>query len=510
MPEARTELSTLLGSLSLLKPELTRPSQLQMLSGAESAAQNLFSIMQKLSDLGDLNHNRLEVQNDPVHVSKLVHRLALLYGEKAQACGVDIEVDVDAGLASVSLDQQKLYRVIANLLDYTLATARPGVFRITVALGADGMLAITLFDTGTGKAADGIFDFVIDSDSPLWQNANGSGSLRLGVYLSRQILRLMGGDLSVQGEPGVGSVWSIALPAERATMASDGGKRFDLVQELKDAEREIAISKAQDQRLLIADDSPSNRLVLTKMLRNAGHVVDAVSDGLEVLAALKERAYAAVLLDLAMPRMDGLTTCERIRALPGAYKDVPLIALTAHASDSDQDRVHSVGFDAYLTKPATDKLLRATVQRVISKPEEANSVKQAHEERLAELEKIMGDAKLRILLEQFAHELADRQAALGGSSQHSDIMLDLPLLSSMARTFGFDHLATVAELLRSEMLKVDLGEGPKSRAADDSQQHRSEVIGPAMTTLAREVSEVNALVQGYIASNLAHSKVDGP
>ena len=117
MPEARTELRTLLGSLSLLKAELTRSSKLQMLSGAESAAQNLFLIMQNLSNQGDLNYNRVEAQNTPVHVSELVHRLALLYSEKAQDFGVDMEVNVDAGLASFSLDQQKLYRVITNLLD---------------------------------------------------------------------------------------------------------------------------------------------------------------------------------------------------------------------------------------------------------------------------------------------------------------------------------------------------------------------------------------------------------
>ena len=126
MPEARTELRTLLGSLSLLKAELTRSSKLQMLSGAESAAQNFFLIMQNLSNQGDLNHNRVEVQNTPVHVSELVHRLALPYSEKAQDFGVDMEVNVDAGLASFSLDQQKLYRGIANLLDYTLAMARMG------------------------------------------------------------------------------------------------------------------------------------------------------------------------------------------------------------------------------------------------------------------------------------------------------------------------------------------------------------------------------------------------
>ena len=134
MPEARTELSTLLGSLSLLKPELTQPSQLQILAGAETASQNLFAIMQKLADLGDLNHNQLEVQRSPVHVSKLLHRLALLYSERATACGVEFDVEVDPNLASIALDQQKLYRVIANILDYALASARPGTFRITVTL----------------------------------------------------------------------------------------------------------------------------------------------------------------------------------------------------------------------------------------------------------------------------------------------------------------------------------------------------------------------------------------
>ena len=133
----------------------------------------------------------------------------------------------------------------------------------------------------------------------------------------------MGGELTIQGEAGVGTVWSISLPAERAAGEQAEAKQLDLAQELQHAEREIAISRAQDQRLLIADDSPSNRLVLTKMLRNAGHQVDAVSDGLEVLAALKEHDYAAVLLDLAMPRMDGLTACKRIRELPGTYKDIP-------------------------------------------------------------------------------------------------------------------------------------------------------------------------------------------
>ena len=82
MPEARTELSTLLGALSLLKTELNQPSQIEMLAGAEAAAQRLLGMIQKLSDLGNLNHSQLEAQSVPVRVSKLLHRLVLLHSEK--------------------------------------------------------------------------------------------------------------------------------------------------------------------------------------------------------------------------------------------------------------------------------------------------------------------------------------------------------------------------------------------------------------------------------------------
>jgi CheY-like chemotaxis protein len=317
----------------------------------------------------------------------------------------------------------------------------------------------------------------------------------------------MGGDISVQAEAGVGTTWTITLPAERAVTELDSAKQFDLAREIQHVEREIALSRAQDQRLLVADDSPSNRMVLEKMLRNAGHPVDSVSDGLEVLAALKEREYAAVLLDIAMPRMDGLTACKRIRELPGAYKKIPLVALTAHTSDSDQELVYGAGFDAFLTKPTSDGLLQATVQRVVARSTKVAVAKRPQDNRLGELNKVMGDEKLRLLLDQFSSELELRQQSLG-VLQSGEKVLDLPLLARTARTFGFGDLAVVAEQLLSEMMKSDTSDELKSLASVNAPGDQLTTQSPAMLALIREVHSVHLLVQEYVAKNLDNSTIE--
>ena len=502
MPEARTELSTLLGALSLLKPELEKPSQLQMLAGAETAAHQLLGLLQKFTDLGALNHNQLETNRKPAHVAKLLHRLVLLYSERALTKGVEIEVEVAPCVASMLLDEQKLYRVLANIMDYALASARPGVLRITAGV-KDEHLAITLIDTGPGVAAADIFSFVAMQDSPQWKSRGVSGSLQLGVYLGRQMLRLMGGDLGTQVEPGAGPAWSLTLPAESLAAEPDQLDQLNFAQQIHHAEREIALSKAQDQPLLLADDSPSNRLVLAQMLRKAGHTVDAVNDGLEVLAALKEREYAAVLLDLAMPRMDGLTASKRIRELPSEVKDIPLIALTAHTSDRDKERVYSAGFDAYLTKPVSAVVLKKTLQRVITKSTKATMLERVHDERLSELNRVMGPEKLKLLLGQFAGELVLYQQP-HGVSQSGDKVLDLPLLARTARTFGFSDLAAAADRVRSEIMQSDVSEitellNPAAKLSDQGQ-----IYGPGISSLMQQIDKVGSAVQAYISTKLSN------
>lgn len=502
MPEARTELSTLLGALSLLKSELEKPSQLQMLAGAETAAHQLLGLLQKFTDLGALNHNQLETNREPAHIAKLLQRLVLLYSERALAKGVEIKVEVAPCVASMLLDQQKLYRVLANIMDYALASARPGVLRIRAGV-TDSHLAITLIDTGPGVATTDLFNFVAQQDSPVWKSRGVGGSLQLGVYLGRQMLRLMGGDLVTQVEPGAGTAWSLTLPAESLAAAPDQLEQLNFAQEIQHAERKIALSKAQDQPLLLADDSPSNQLILAQMLRKSGHAVDAVNDGLEVLAALKEREYAAVLLDLAMPRMDGLTASKRIRELPSEVKDIPLIALTAHTSDKDKERVFNAGFDAYLTKPVSAAVLKKTLRRVITKSTKTTTIERVHDERLSELNRVMGPEKLKLLLGQFARELVLYQQS-HGTSNSGDKVLDLPLLARTARTFGFSDLAAAADRVRSEIMQSDMSEITELPNPTTNLGEQGQIYSAAMSSLMQQMNKVSSAVQSYISAYLGN------
>ena len=149
------------------------------------------------------------------------------------------------------------------------------------------------------------------------------------------------------------------------------------------------------------------------------------------------------------------------------------------------------------------------MQRVIDDSTKLAEVKQAHEERLVELGKTMGADKLKLLLEQFGSELQDRQQ-FSATSQLNEIVLDLPLLASTARTFGFNNLASVADRLWSEMLKLDLSETAKSPTVGEIQEHKLKSIAPAMASLTQEVAVVSSLVQAYISENLTPSFSENP
>jgi response regulator RpfG family c-di-GMP phosphodiesterase len=186
------------------------------------------------------------------------------------------------------------------------------------------------------------------------------------------------------------------------------------------------------------------------------------------------------------------------------YNKIPLVALTAHTSDSDQELVFGAGFDAFLTKPTSDSLLQSTVQRVIAKSTKFAVAKRPQDNRLSELNKVMGDEKLKLLLDQFSSELELRHQSLG-VLQSGEKVLDLPLLARTARTFGFSDLAVVAEQLLSEMMKTDTTEGLRSLASGNVPEDQLATQSPVMLALMREVDSVNLLVQEYVAKNLDNS-----
>jgi two-component system, sensor histidine kinase len=238
--------------------------------------------------------------------------------------------------AHVLLDATRVRQVLFNLLSNAIKFTAAG--RIGLGLTRDGeTLAFSVSDTGIGMdeaTRARLFQRFSQGDESTSRRYGGTG---LGLEISRELARLMGGDIEVQSQPQRGSRFTLRLPlTEAAPPAATESARAPAVTKL---------------RLLVAEDNEVNREVLAAMISALGHEATFANDGQDALDAAREREFDLVLMDLHMPRMDGLDATRAIRALPGAAAGVPIVALTADAFDETRQRCSAAGMTGFLSKP---------------------------------------------------------------------------------------------------------------------------------------------------------------
>ncbi|MEQ9124233.1 MAG: response regulator, partial [Alphaproteobacteria bacterium] len=208
------------------------------------------------------------------------------------------------------------------------------------------MLRFKIRDTGCGVAAADlktIFNKFSQADSSTTRRYGGTG---LGLPISKQLAEMMGGEVGVESEPGVGSTfWFTA-----ACRIGRPENAFDPTEESA-ALAAVAASAPGPFRILVAEDHPENQEIVRETLEGAGHDVTIVKDGREAVAAVASRPFDLVLLDIHMPVMDGPTATRAIRALDGRASQAPIVALTADAMVGDRERFLASGMNGYLSKP---------------------------------------------------------------------------------------------------------------------------------------------------------------
>lgn len=181
----------------------------------------------------------------------------------------------------------------------------------------------------------------------------------MGLAIASDLVEAMGGRLSVQSRRGEGSVFSFALNLSIVAPKTEGESRGEAT--LKNETAEGRISPQGGLRVLVAEDTPTNQKLISHVLQKRGHHVDIAATGEEAVAAVVQRPYDVILMDVQMPKMDGLQATAAIRALPGRER-VPIIALTAHAMSGDRQRCLDAGMDHYLPKPLDIRKLVEVVE----------------------------------------------------------------------------------------------------------------------------------------------------
>lgn len=266
-----------------------------------------------------------------------------------------LEVEIDEALAEVYVgDEDRIRQVILNLLNNAVKFTHQGSVGLSVALagnddGAD-LLEFAVTDTGIGipeSAQKRLFRPFNQSDSSIWRKYGGSG---LGLTICKRLVEAMGGEIGLSSSAGNGSRFWFKIPLAHGAMDDQPGWSGTVPSGQAD--------------ILLVEDLPLNRELATTMLERAGHRVTLASDGAEAVEAASGTVFDIILMDIQMPRMDGIEATRKIRALPGANGKVPIVAMTANVMPDQVARYRAAGMDGHVAKPIRQPELHGEIARL--------------------------------------------------------------------------------------------------------------------------------------------------
>jgi signal transduction histidine kinase/CheY-like chemotaxis protein len=357
--EIRTPMNAILGFTQLLlrDPALT-PEQKEYLRAIAKSGEHLLTLINDVLEMSRIEAGRASFNPSCFDLHALLKDLEMMFRDRAGAKGVVFVMDAspEAPRCLVT-DEGKLRQVFVNLLDNAVKFTDEGSITVRIyvseAQPRARRLEVEVEDTGAGVSGEDIgriFNY-FEQAAAGKRFQGGSG---LGLAISKEFVRMMGGNITVTSEPNVGSVFRFDVPIEE-------GKTEDIPKKGEQG-RVLGLRAGQEEvRILVADDTDSNRRLLSKLLSRAGFVVREAVDGEQALKAYEEWRPNLVLMDMAMPVMDGYEATRRLKSTPEGMR-TPVIAVTASAFVEDRDAIFAAGADDFIRKPFNHQELYEKIQ----------------------------------------------------------------------------------------------------------------------------------------------------
>ena len=455
--EVRTPMNGVLGALGLLRDGRLGEEQQALVATALDSGEGLLAILNDILDVSKLEAGRLELETTNFELAALVNGVVDLQASHAAAKGIGLDSTIRLGTpAHLAGDPGRIRQVLHNLVSNAVKFTANGRVSIVVSgelRQADGgcQLRVEVADTGIGIPDDRLGELFTEFTQLDVSYARRFGGTGLGLSISKKLVDLMGGEIGVTSREGEGSRFWFSIPLG---IAADGSRevQFEAPSVVPSRAEPFEPHKA---RLLLAEDNTANQMVARLMLRDAGYQLDIVGNGLEAVEAVTNRPYDLVLMDAAMPEMDGLEATRRIRALTGPRADIPIIATTANAMSGDREACLAAGMTGYLAKPFDKASLVAAVRGALA-PDKAPILLRQDDPELIDREALHGLARdidagaLGEIIECFIDDAEGRVARLVAAAEHADVAAlehESHALSSSCATFGAKRLGEIVEAI---------------------------------------------------------------
>ncbi|MBE0364682.1 hypothetical protein PULV_a2427 [Pseudoalteromonas ulvae UL12] len=346
--EIRTPLNAVIGFSQLAKQTKDTDTIVDYIDKIALSSSSLLNIVNDILDISKIESDKLQLENIPFDLLGILQRVDAMFSPLVQNKGLQWNLNNSLPQPTWYLgDPVRIEQILINLCSNAIKFTQSGSVTLTAQVlsqsSTEHTLSLAVIDTGVGikpEIAKTLFSAFTQADDSTSRRFGGTG---LGLAISKELSLLMGGDVTLTSDEGLGSTFTF-----RVTLTTTAPQATSQV------EPDIDLSNI---RILVAEDNPINQIVIQEMLRTLNIEAVLTKDGQEAIDTLQQQHFDLILMDCQMPALDGYEATKQIRTLP-EFQHIPIIALTADAMPEDKAHALDVGFNFHLAKPLDIKKLK--------------------------------------------------------------------------------------------------------------------------------------------------------